>query len=85
MPVPVSLEVSDSIDIFKGKFQQNYLYLIEAEALSNKLLRLMGLDPFAFKLKSTLVSDIICGTGHSQDYWSGTLKWDFVEDEGTIF
>jgi hypothetical protein len=31
MPVPVSLEVSESIDIFKGKFQQNFLYLIEAE------------------------------------------------------
>jgi hypothetical protein len=31
MLVPVSLEVSDFIDIFKGKFQQNFLYLIEAE------------------------------------------------------
>jgi hypothetical protein len=52
-------------------------------ALTNKMLRLMGLDPFAFKVKSTLVSVIICGTGHS--HGSGTSKWSFVEDKGTIF
>jgi hypothetical protein len=54
-------------------------------ALTNKMLRLMGLDPFAFKVKSNLVSVIICGTGHSQDNGSGTSKWSFVEDKGTIF
>jgi hypothetical protein len=43
--------------------------------LTNKMLRLMGLDPLAFKVKSTLQSVIICGTGSS-------LKGSFSEDKG---
>jgi hypothetical protein len=53
-------------------------------ALTNKMLRLMGLDPLVFKVKSTLDCVIICGTGHSHDNWSGNLKWSFVEEKGTI-
>ncbi|EFX73657.1 hypothetical protein DAPPUDRAFT_252924 [Daphnia pulex] len=50
--------------------------------LTNKMLCLMGLDPTAFKMKSTLDSVIICGTGHSHDNWSDTLKSALVEDKG---
>jgi hypothetical protein len=54
-------------------------------ALTNEMLCLMNLEPLAFKVKSTLVSVIICGTGQSHDNRSGTSKRSFVEDKGTIF
>lgn len=46
--------------------------------LTNKMLRLMGLDPLVFKVKSTLQHVIICGTGSS-------AKFSFHENKGTVF
>ena len=45
--------------------------------LTNKMLRLMGVNPLSVEVKSTLQRVIICGTGSSVKFYSN-------ENQGTI-
>jgi hypothetical protein len=61
-----------------GFFAQIEKYSETLPRLNNKMLRLMGLDPLAVKVKLTLQHVIICGTGSS-------VKFSFNENNGMVF